>query len=223
MASITLYIGNHNYSSWSLRPWILLRHLGIDFDEVLIPLDQPETRARILAVNPAGKLPLLRHGALDVWESMAICEYACELAGAGLPHDAAARAIARSMAAEMHAGFMALRRAWPMNARALGRHVPRTPDLAAELTRIETLWHGCRRQHGSAGPWLFGTYSLADAMYAPVALRLRTYGATLAGAAGEYLATVLADPHLASWIAAARAEPWTIAAEEVGAGVPPGG
>jgi len=99
MASITLYIGNHNYSSWSLRPWILLRHLGIDFDEVLIPLDQPETRARILAVNPAGKLPLLRHGALDVWESLAICEYACELAGAGLPHDAAARAVARSMAA----------------------------------------------------------------------------------------------------------------------------
>ena len=118
MASITLYIGNHNYSSWSLRPWILLRHLGIDFDEVLIPLDQPETRARILAVNPAGKLPLLRHGALDVWESMAICEYACELAGAGLPHDAAARAVARSLAAELHAGFMALRRAWPMNARA---------------------------------------------------------------------------------------------------------
>jgi glutathione S-transferase len=134
-------------------------------------------RARILAVNPAGKLPLPSWCARRVGIA-GVCEYApaapaCRTAAPGL---------ARSMAAEMHAGFMALRRAWPMNARALGRHVPRTPDLAAELTRIETLWHGCRRQHGSAGPWLFGTYSLADAMYAPVALRLRTYGATLAAA-----------------------------------------
>jgi glutathione S-transferase len=117
----------------------------------------------------------------------------------------------------MHAGFRARRHAWPMNARARGRHVPRTADLAADLARIETLWNGCRRRHGAGGPWLFGTYSLADAMYAPVALRLRTYGATLPGAAGEYLASVLADPHLADWIAAAQAEPWSIAAEETGA------
>ncbi|MCC7462988.1 MAG: glutathione S-transferase family protein [Gammaproteobacteria bacterium] len=215
---MTLYIGNHNYSSWSLRPWILLRHLGLEFTEVTIPLDQPDTRARILEINPAGKLPLLRHGALDVWESLAICEYACELAGAGLPRDAAARAVARSLAAEMHAGFLALRSAWPMNARATGRRTPRTPELAADLARIESLWTACRRRHGRPGPWLFGDYSLADAMYAPVALRLRTYGATPGGAAGEYLATVLADPHLADWITAARAEPWIIAAGEVGSG-----
>ena len=218
MASITLFIGNRNYSSWSLRPWILLRHLGIDFDEVVIPLDLPETHARILAVNPAGKLPLLRHGALAVWESIAICEYACELAGAGLPRDAGARAVARAAAAEMHAGFLALRRAWPMNARATGRHTPTTPELEADLARIATLWADCRRRHAAAGPWLFGSYTLADAMYAPVALRLHTYGARLGGAAGEYLDTVRADPHLAEWNAAARAEPWTIAAEEVGLG-----
>ncbi len=218
MASITLFIGNRNYSSWSLRPWILLRHLGIEFDAVVIPLDQPETRARILAVNPAGRLPLLRHGALDVWESIAICEYACELAGAGLPRDAAARAVARSAAAEMHAGFLALRHTWPMNARASGRRTARPAELDADLARIESLWSECRRRFGADGPWLFGSYSLADAMYAPVALRLHTYGATPGGAAGEYLASVLADPHLGAWIAAARAEPWSIASEEVGAG-----
>ncbi|MFO1410692.1 MAG: glutathione S-transferase family protein [Steroidobacteraceae bacterium] len=218
MAAITLFIGNRNYSSWSLRPWILLRHLGIEFDAELIPLDQPDSRARILAVNPAGKLPLLRHGTLDVWESIAICEYACELAGAGLPRDASTRAVARAVAAEMHAGFMALRRAWPMNARATGRRTARSAELDADLARIESLWESCRRRHGAGGPWLFGDYSLADAMYAPVALRLRTYGAQLRGAAAEYLGTVLADPPLAEWIAAAGSEPWSIASEEVGIG-----
>ena len=216
MAAITLYIGNHNYSSWSLRPWILLRHLGIAFDTIVIALDQPETRARILAVNPAGKLPLLRHGALDVWESIAICEYACELAGGGLPRDPVARAVARAVAAEMHAGFPALRRGWPMNARASGRCGPRSPELDAELARIGALWNECRRRFGATGPWLFGDYTLADAMYAPVALRLRTYGERPGGAAGGYLATVLGDPHVDEWITAARAEPWTIDAEEVG-------
>jgi glutathione S-transferase len=217
MSSITLFIGNHNYSSWSLRPWILMRHLGIDFREVVIPLDQPDSHARITQVNPAGKLPLLRHGELEVWESIAICEYLCELAGAGLPRERAARAVARSVAAEMHAGFAALRRAWPMNARATGRRTAMSADLQRDVARITSLWSGCRQRHGADGPWLFGDYSLADAMYAPVALRLRTYGATPAGAAGDYLATVLADAHLADWIAAAAAEPWTIPAEEVGA------
>jgi len=218
MAPITLFIGNHNYSSWSLRPWILLRHLGLAFDAVVIPLDQPDTRARIEAVNPAGKLPLLRHGALDVWDSLAICEYACELAGSGLPRDRAARARVRSAAAEMHAGFPALRTAWPMNARAVGRRTPSTPALERDVRRIVELWNDCRRRYGAGGPWLFGDYSLADAMYAPVALRFRTYGAAVEGAAAAYLATVLADAHLADWIAAAAAEPWTIAADEVGNG-----
>jgi len=218
MASITLFIGNHNYSSWSLRPWILLHHLGLAFDEVVIPLDQPDTRARIEAVNPAGRLPLLRHGGLDVWDSLAICEYACELAGAGLPQDRAARARARSAAAEMHAGFAALRSAWPMNVRASGRRTPMAPALAHDVDRIIGLWNDCRGRHAAGGPWLFGEYSLADAMYAPVALRFRTYGAVVTGPAADYLATVLADAHLGAWVAAAAAEPWTIAAAEVGAG-----
>jgi glutathione S-transferase len=216
MAAITLFIGNRNYSSWSLRPWILLRHLGIACDAIVIPLDQADTAARIRAVNPAGRLPLLRHGSLDVWESIAICEYVCELAGAGLPRDPAARAVARSVAAEMHSGFPALRRSWPMNARATGRRTPLTPELERDLQRIELLWSECRRRHAAEGPWLFGAYTLADAMYAPVALRMRTYGAAPAGAAGAYLASVLADPHLADWLAAASAEPWTIPGEEVG-------
>ena len=216
MSEITLFIGNRNYSSWSLRPWILLRHLGLAFDEVVIPLDQPDTRARILAVNPAGRLPLLRHGPLDVWESIAICEYACELAGRGLPAERAARARARAVSAEMHAGFAALRAAWPMNVRAVGRHAAPTPELERDLARITLLWEECRRRAADRGPWLFGEYSIADAMLAPVALRFRTYGATPPGAAGGYLATVLADPLLAPWIEAAAAEPWVIPAEEIG-------
>jgi glutathione S-transferase len=217
MPSITLFIGNRNYSSWSLRAWILLRHLGLEFAEVVIPLDQPDTRARIEAVNPAGKLPLLRHAALDVWDSLAICEYACEVAGSGLPRDRAARARARAAAAEMHAGFAALRSAWPMNARATGRRTAMTPQLERDVNRIVGLWSDCRRHHAAHGPWLFGEYSIADAMYAPVALRFRTYGAAVGGPAGDYLATVLADAQLGAWVAAAAAEPWTIAAEEVGA------
>jgi glutathione S-transferase len=216
MPPITLFIGNRNYSSWSLRPWILMRHLGVEFNEVLIPLDLPDTRARIEAVNPAGKLPLLRHGAVDVHESIAICEYACELTGRGLPRDPAARARARAAAAEMHSGFVALRAAWPMNARATGRRTAMTPALRSDLERIIGLWNECRRNHAPEGPWLFGAYSLADAMYAPVALRLRTYGATIGGPAGDYLTTVLADAHLAAWIEAAAAEPWIIAAGEMG-------
>ena len=218
MPSITLFIGNHNYSSWSLRPWILLRHLGLEFDEEVIPLDQPETRARIEAVNPAGRLPLLRHAGLDVWDSLAICEYACELAGAGLPRDRATRARARSAAAEMHAGFSTLRATWPMNARASGRRTPMTPALERDVNRIIELWNGCRGRYAAGGPWLFGEYSLADAMYAPVALRLRTYGAAVGGLAGDYLATVLADAHIGAWVAAAVAEPWTIPHDEAGEG-----
>lgn len=211
MAAITLFIGNHNYSSWSLRPWILLRHLGVAFDEVVIPLDQPDTRARILAVNPAGKLPLLRHAALDVWESLAICEYACELAGRGWPREPAVRARARSLAAEMHSGFAALRASWGMNAKARNRRTPMSPALAADVARIDAAWSECRRQYAAQGPWLFGAgYCVTDAMFAPVVLRFLTYGASLSTAAAAYVENVLADPILRTWMSAAEAEPWVI-------------
>lgn len=214
---LTLLIGNRNYSSWSLRAWIMLRHCGLAFDELQVPLDLPETAARIRAFNPAGLVPALRHDRLLVWESLAICEYACELSRRGLPLDPAARALARSVSAEMHAGFRALRTLWPMNIRATGRRVAATPALAADLARIEALWQECRARFAGGGPWLFGEYSLADAMYAPVVLRLRTYGAEVSPLARSYMATVLADPLLADWLGAAAAEPWVVAADEAGA------
>jgi len=217
MPELTLIIGNKNYSSWSLRPWILLQHLGLEFTEQQIPLDQADSAARIRAINPAGRVPALRHGELMIWESIAIGEYLCELAGKGLPPERAARAQARSVSAEMHAGFHALRTQWPMNARALGRRTAMSAALQGDITRIEHIWGECRGRYGASGPWLFGDYSLADAMYAPVVLRFRTYGARLSATTQQYVDSALADAALQEWLAAAAAEPWTIAADEAGA------
>jgi len=217
MAQLRLIIGNKNYSSWSLRPWLLLRHLDLAFEEQQILLDQPDSQAKLRAANPAARVPALRHGTLLVWDSLAIGEYLCELAGKGLPRVPAVRAVARSVCAEMHSGFQALRSQWPMNARASGRRTEITPALRRDIARIDELWQDCRRQHSSTGPWLFGDYSLADAMYAPVVLRFRTYGAEVSADAQHYMATVVGDPPMQEWLAAAKAEPWTIAADEAGA------
>lgn len=206
MAALVLVIGTRNLSSWSLRPWMLLRHLGLPFEEIEIALDRPDTAAQIARYTPAGRVPVLLHGERRIWESLAIGEYLCELAGRGWPQAAGARAHARAVSAEMHAGFAALRSHWPMQARAVGLPgPPMSAPLAADLARIDALWSDCRARHGAEGPWLFGQYSLADAMYAPVALRCRTYGARLTPPATAYLATALADPALQEWIAAASA------------------
>lgn len=215
MSALTLVVGSRNYSSWSLRPWLLLRHLGLAFEERLFHLDTPEFEAEIAKISPTRRVPVLIHGDLVVWESLAICEYASELAGGrGWPAEPRLRALA----AEMHAGFGALRSACPMNARAAGRRVPMTPSLARDLARIDAIWSGCRREHGELGPWLFGAFSIADAMFAPVALRVSTYGLPLSGLASRYLDTALADPHLREWIEAAVRETRVIPHEEVGAG-----
>ena len=216
MPKPTLIIGSRNYSSWSLRPWILARHLGLELDELLIPLDQPDSAGRIHAVNPAGRVPALRHGELLVWESLAICEYLCELAGRGLPIAADLRARARSVSAEMSSGLQALRDQWPMNARATGRRTALTPALQRDVARVEAIWRDCRQRAAPCGPWLFGGYTLADAMYAPVVLRFRTYGAAVSPATQQYMATVLADEFMQEWLAAAAAEPWTADTEAVG-------
>jgi glutathione S-transferase len=216
MSEFTLIIGNKNYSSWSLRPWMLLRHLGLPFDEVQIALSLPDTQTRIAQFSPAGRVPVLRHGELTLWESIAIGEYLCELTGRGWPRERSARAQARVLSAEMHAGFQALRDQWPMNARAVGRRTPMTAPLAGDIHRIDSLWSDCRQRFGAGGPWLCGDYSLADAMYAPVALRFRSYGATLSPAAACYLDTVLNDAPLQQWLADAALESWTIAYSEVG-------
>jgi glutathione S-transferase len=203
MTRLTLILGSKNSSSWSLRPWLLARHLGLTFEEELIELDQPDSAVRLAAASPTARVPALRHGTLLLWESLAICEYLCELAGAGHPAERAARAVARSVSAEMHSGFVHLRTQWPMDANALGLRTPMTTELAADIARVQQLWVQCHREFGGGGPWLFGSYCIADAMFAPVALRFRTYGALLESEAQRYQDTVLADPHLQEWLLAA--------------------
>jgi len=211
-----LTMGNKNYSSWSLRPWILMKHVELDFTERVLPLDTPEFSRDIATFSPTKRVPILQHGSLLVWDSLAICEYACELAGRGWPEAREARAVARAACAEMHSGFSILRSQWPMNTRAIGRRTAPNPERSAEIARIENLWADCRARFGAGGPWLFGEFSVADAMYAPVVLRLRTYGATVRDATAAYMATVLADAHMREWLAAAAAESWINEASEIG-------
>jgi glutathione S-transferase len=216
MAPLTLVIGNKNYSSWSLRPWLLLKHVGLEFQEILIPLDTPDTREQIDQYTPSGRVPVLRQGTLCVWDSLAICEYVAELSGKGWPQEPEARAVARAVCAEMHSGFATLRSLWPMNARARNRRTALTASLAADIERIDEVWNDCRGRFGSGGPWLFGEYGVADAMYAPVVLRFNTYAARISPTARWYMASVLEDAPLQEWLQAAKQEPWTIAVDEVG-------
>lgn len=218
MSGLVLVGGNRNYSSWSLRPWILLRHLGLEFKDVRLALDTPEFHAEIERWSPARKVPVLVDGELRIWESIAIVEYLNDRSGGrAWPQDVAARAHARAIAAEMHAGFQALRAQYPMNIRARDRRVPLTPELAAAIARIDAIWTDCRRRYGAMGPWLFGDYCAADAMYAPVAFRFRTYGTSGLGAESiAYVDTVVADPLVQPWVEAAVAERETIEHEEVG-------
>ena len=216
MTPFTLVIGNKNYSSWSLRAWLFLKHAGLEFEEVRIPLDTPDTHAQLARYGPSRRVPVLRQGELCIWDSLAICEYVAELTGTGWPQPAAVRARARAVCAEMHSGFAALRAQWPMNARALDRRTPMTPALQADIERIDQIWSDCRSRSSAAGRWLFGAYSIADAYYAPVVLRFNTYGAELSRTAHGYMSSVLEDRALQEWLQAAREEPWTIAGDETG-------
>lgn len=210
-------MGNKNYSSWSLRPWILMTHLGVTFRETIVPLDTPQFKDEIGRYGPSGRVPVLQHDGLTIWDSLAICEYVAELTGRGWPAQRAARAVARSVGAEMHAGFGNLRAEWPLNATARNRHTPMTPGLEADVERIEEIWCDCRSRFGkTGGPWLFGEYSIADAMYAPVVLRFNTYGAPLTETARWYIAAALEDDAMQNWLLAAKEETWTVPGYEVG-------
>ena len=215
-----LLIADKNYSSWSLRAWLALRHAGIDFDEQAVTLGAPDTRARILAFSPSGRVPAFKDGSLLIWDSLAICEYVAERAaerGLALwPEDPRTRAVARAVAAEMHAGFQSLRSAMPMNLRASGRKVELTPEVQLDIDRIAHLWADCRARFGEDGPWLFGRWSIADAMYAPVASRFVTYGVHRNGAFDDYLSTVFADAALQEWRQAAQAENSVLPSSERG-------
>ena len=211
-----LVIGNKNYSSWSLRAWIALRKAGVDFEERRLPLDTPTFAREIPALSPSRTVPALWDGELCIWDSLAIGEYANERWAGGrlLPADAAARGRARSLCAEMHSSFAALRGSMPMNCRAAGRRVPQTPELTADIERIFRIW--VEALDASAGPWLFGQFTLVDAMYAPVVLRFLTYGVEAPDAAREYMDAVLADVDMQSWLSDARAEIEVVEADEAG-------
>lgn len=209
MSDLTLVIGNKNYSSWSLRPWLALKATGQAFDEVLILLRQPDSKARILSHSAAGKLPVLKHGDLLVWDSLAICEYIAETWPAAklLPEDRRARAVARSVMSEMHSGFAALRNDLPMDICRLGK-APGIPSEEAghDITRIQQIWQDCRGRFGKDGEFLFGRFSLADCMYAPVATRLRSYGVPLDAVSAAYVDAIYAHPAMQEWIAASARE-----------------
>ena len=210
MQKFTIILGNKNYSSWSLRAWLALKRTGADFDETIIPLRQPDTKQAISALSPSALVPALRHGDVVVWESLAISEYLAELfPDAGLwPDDRSARAEARAVSAEMHAGFVALRRALPMNVRA-GPTVPeRNEDVDADIRRISGIWETCLDRYG--GDFLYGPFTIADAMFAPVASRFSTYGVDLPGACRDYVDAVLNTPEMRDWTASAKVEPYTI-------------
>ena len=202
----TLLVGNKNYSSWSLRPWLVLTEAGIPFTERLVSLQVDAGKASRMAGLPAGRVPVLEHDGLQVWDSLAICEYLAERHPGLWPAAPAARAVARSMCAEMHAGFQALRNEMSMDVRARRPQRRRSPALLADLARVERLWSEARGRFGAGGPFLFGGFSIADAYFAPVAFRFRTYGVQPAGAAGAYQATLLALPGMKAWDAASAGD-----------------
>jgi glutathione S-transferase len=219
MAHVTLrlLIGNKNYSSWSLRPWIAMKVAGISFVETVVPLDTPEFTTTMSAVSGSGKVPALADDDVHVWESLAILEYLAEkFPAAGLwPADPAARAHARAIAAEMHAGFLPLRRDCPMNFWRPVKKRDLTPEAAENVRRIDAIWSDCRERFGAGGPFLFGTFGAADAMYAPVVSRFHTYAIEVTAASRAYMDAVMALSAWCEWESAARKEEWVLAQDEV--------
>ena len=218
MNEAELVIGNKNYSSWSLRAWLALRKAGAEFRERRLSLDTPEFYAEIADYSPTGQVPVLWDGPVCTWDSLAIAEYANDRWAQGRlwPQDTAARARARAVSAEMHAGFSELRSVMPMNCRARNRRVPMSSRLEADINRIISIWCECLEKGAGTGGWLFGDFSIADAMYAPVVFRFQTYGVELPGPAASYAQHVLADPDITDWTAAAELEQEVVEADEAG-------
>lgn len=212
MSDYTIVLGNKNYSSWSMRAWLALRQTGASFDEIVIPLGQPDTDEKKARHCPAGRVPVLYHGDDAIWDSLAIGEYLAERhAAAGLwPAAARARAVARSVCCEMHAGFAELRAQMPMNIRARATTRPKGDAVAADIRRVRAIWDDCRQRFGGNGPFLFGAWSLADVFFAPVVTRFETYGVDLDEGGADYSAAVLAQPHVSEWLSAAREESWSM-------------
>ena len=201
-----LVIGDRNYSSWSLRPWLVLKQTGLPFEEIPIRLREAGTKAEILKHSPSGKMPCLIDGDVVVWDSLAICEYLAEKMPSLWPANAKARAEARAVSAEMHSGFTALRHDMPMEVHAYKPHDGRTAAADADVARIVSIWQGCRKRFGQGGPFLFGEFSIADAMFAPVVWRFLTYAVSLPPEARAWVDMMAALPAMQAWRAAAIAE-----------------
>jgi glutathione S-transferase len=215
--ALKLIIGNKNYSSWSMRPWIAMKVANIAFEEEVISLDAPDFKARLSPISGTGKVPALIDGDVKLWESMAILEYLAEkFPHARLwPADTAVRAHARAVASEMHAGFLPLRRACPMNMWRPVKPLALADDARANVARIDAMWTDCRTRFGGGGQFLFGTFGAADAMYAPVVARFHTYDVKVDAVARTYMDAVMALPAWREWKAAAVKEPWVLAEDEI--------
>ena len=204
---LKLVIGDHNYSSWSLRPWLALKQVGLPFEEISVRLRQATTKTDILKYSPSAKVPCLIDGETLVWESLAICEYLAEMAPTLWPSERKARAEARAIASEMHAGFPSLRQEMPLDVRTSLPRPQLSPEAKADVARVIAIWEDCRRRYGSKGPFLFGHFTNADAMYAPVVFRFQTYRIELPEASRRWSDTMLALPAMQEWHQAAAAEP----------------
>ena len=212
-----LVIGNKNYSSWSMRPWLLLRHFEIPFEEIRVPLFVDGFEQVLARYSPTLRVPVLIDGDTTVWDSLAILEYVSEkfLAGTGLPEDMQQRAQCRSYCSEMHSGFAAIRSQLPMNCRA-SRKLVFTPEVSSECQRIDQLWSEARDKHHAAGDYLFGKFSLADCMYAPIAVRFQTYGVKLSAVSQAYLEFLLENSAVVRWRTEAEQETEVLSMHEVG-------
>jgi glutathione S-transferase len=206
---LKLVIGSKNFSSWSLRAWLALEHVGAPYEEIFISFGDPDWREQIKRYSPSGKVPYLIDGTLGIWDSLAIVETLNELFPEAKlwPSDLAARAFARSVAAEMHSGFGALRNDMPMDLQASAPGKGHTPEALADAARIQEIWRACRKRFGASGPYLFGAFTAADCFYAPVVFRFLSYGVTLDATAKSYCDAILAHPSVKSWRDAALREP----------------
>lgn len=216
MSQPVLYIGNKNYSSWSLRPWLLLTHFGIDFEERLLWLDTPEFAVEAAKASSSRRVPVLHHQERVVWDSLAICEYANEtwLGGRGWPHDPGLRALARSAASEMHSSFGALRTQLPMNCERAPSTYRWNADAQADIDRVQAVWAQLRETSAGQGEFLCGEFGIVDAMFAPVVIRFRGYGPDILDTSRAYMDAMLALPALQAWIDAGVAEPHRLAKYE---------
>jgi glutathione S-transferase len=217
MSELTLIIGNKNYSSWSLRPWVFMKHNQINFREKRVALFTETTDKELAQYNSDFKVPVLQDGSLVIWDSLSILEYLSEkyLESNGWPHEERARAIARSISSEMHSSFVNVRSELPMNCRKKLQNIKLSHEAEREIERIKSLWRKCRAEFGEKGEWLFGNYSIADAMYAPIALRFEGYSIPLEGVERAYVQSVSKQPSIVEWIEAGKVEREIIEENEI--------